>query len=325
MPPILITGAAGFIGFHVAQHLLKNGYSVVGIDNLNDYYDVQLKQDRLAELTKFDKFQFFKIDITDRAALETLWREAGPFKQVIHLAAQAGVRYSLIDPYAYINSNCMGHLTMLEMCRHTDGFSHFIYASSSSVYGSNTKLPYSLEDRVDTPVSLYAATKRAGELISQSYSHLYKIPQTGLRFFTVYGPWGRPDMSPILFTKAILDGSQLRVFNHGNMRRDFTYVQDVVDNLVSLLDKPPGQDETFSRILNIGNTKSERLMDFIEVIEANLNKKANLSFEEHQAGDVIETYADIKETVAITGITPSTTIHEGIPRFLDWYKAYYKA
>ncbi len=258
---VLVTGAAGFIGFHTSLRLLKSGQAVVGIDNLNDYYDVTLKQDRVKELQKFDNFTFVKVEISDKAQMESLWDDHGPFKRVVHLAAQAGVRYSLENPYAYITSNCMGHVTVLEMCRHTEGFEHLVYASSSSVYGGNEKLPYSGKDNVDHPISLYAATKRADELISHSYAHLYDLPQTGMRFFTVYGPWGRPDMALFIFTKAICEGRKLPVFNHGKMKRDFTYVDDIIDGVLAALDAPPVREGKNApcRVLNIGNTRSENL------------------------------------------------------------------
>lgn len=321
--PILVTGAAGFIGFHTAVRLLQQGHKVVGVDNLNDYYDVQLKLDRLGELKNFAEFTFVKADIADKAAMENLWQEFGPFTKVVHLAAQAGVRYSLVNPYEYITSNCMGHLTILEMCRHTPGFQHLVYASSSSVYGKNEKLPYAVTDQVNQPISLYAATKRADELFSHTYSHLYKIPQTGLRFFTVYGPWGRPDMSPILFAKAIYSGEKIKVFNHGDMKRDFTFIDDIVSGVLATLEVPP-TGEVPSRVLNIGNNRSENLMDFIRTIETATGRKAELEFTDMQPGDVKETYADIAETTRLTGYKPTTTIQQGIPRFIDWYKAYYR-
>lgn len=323
--PVLVTGAAGFIGFHTALKLLQAGRSVVGIDNLNDYYDVQLKKDRLQELDNFQNFTFVKDDVADKNAMELMWNKHGPFKEVVHLAAQAGVRYSLENPYSYITSNCMGHLTVMEMCRHTEGFKHLVYASSSSVYGGNEKLPYSTKDPVDKPISLYAATKRADELMSHTYSHLFNIPQTGLRFFTVYGPWGRPDMALFIFTKAILEGKPLPVFNHGQMRRDFTYIDDIVDGVLGALQNPPSKDgdEASCRVLNIGNSKSEDLMDFIGIIEDTLGKKASFDFKDMQPGDVKETYADVSETSELTGFSPKTSISQGIPRFIAWYKDYY--
>ncbi len=320
---ILVTGAAGFIGFHVTLQLLQQGYQVVGIDNLNSYYDPALKKDRLQQLENFKDFTFRRVDISDKAEMEKLWSEQGPFRKVIHLAAQAGVRYSLVNPYEYITSNCMGHLTVLEMCRHTENFEHLVYASSSSVYGHNEKLPYAVEDAVNQPVSLYAATKRSDELMSEAYGHLYKIPQTGLRFFTVYGPWGRPDMAPFIFTKSIIEGIKLKVFNHGKMKRDFTYIDDIVSGVIATLGKPPGTDKPH-RILNIGNTKSENLMDFIRTVETAVGKKAELEMLDMQPGDVKETFADISETTNITGFKPTTSIDIGIPKFVEWYKSYYK-
>lgn len=323
---VLVTGAAGFIGFHTSLRLLKSGKAVVGIDNLNDYYDVILKKDRIKELEKFSNFTFEKVEISDKAQMEKLWVDCGPFKRVVHLAAQAGVRYSLENPYAYITSNCMGHVTVLEMCRHTEGFEHLVYASSSSVYGGNEKLPYSVEDNVDHPISLYAATKRADELISHSYAHLYNLPQTGMRFFTVYGPWGRPDMALFIFTKAICEGRKLPVFNHGKMKRDFTYVDDIIDGVLAALDAPPVREGKNApcRVLNIGNTRSENLMDFIHLIEEELGKKAELELLPMQPGDIAETFADVEETTRLTGFTPKTTINEGVPKFVNWYKNYYK-
>jgi len=321
--PVLVTGAAGFIGFHTARRLLERGEQVTGVDNLNDYYDVTLKRDRLKQIEDDAGFNFVKLDIADRTAMEQLWAEHGPFKRVVHLAAQAGVRHSLTDPYAYINSNCMGHLTVMEMCRHTSGFQHLTYASSSSVYGGNTKLPFSVEDPVNDPLSLYAATKRSNELMSQVYSHLYSIPQTGLRFFTVYGPWGRPDMALFIFTKAISTGQTVPVFNNGEMRRDFTYVDDIVSGVIASFDMPPAGGA--HRVLNIGNHQSENLMDFIRIIENELGVEARLEFHPMQAGDVKETYAGIDETTRLTGYEPATSIEEGIPRFIQWYRDYYKS
>ncbi len=323
---ILVTGAAGFIGFHTALRLLKAGRYVVGIDNLNDYYDVSLKNARLKELSAFKNFIFIKEDISNKEGMEKIWSEYGSFKEVIHLAAQAGVRYSIENPYTYITSNIVGHLTILEMCRNTEGFKHLVYASSSSVYGGNKKLPYCIDDRVESPISLYAATKISDEMMSYSYSHLYNIPQTGLRFFTVYGPWGRPDMSPIIFAKAISEGSKVPVFNNGDMKRDFTYIDDIVSGIIATLEKPPTLEDNNAphRTLNLGNNKSENLMDFISAIEKGLGKKAIIEFLPMQDGDVKETYADIKETTALTGYQPTTSIEQGIPKFIEWYKSYYK-
>lgn len=324
--PVLVTGAAGFIGFHTALRLLQRGEAVVGIDNMNDYYDVSLKEARLQQLANFKNFIFVKLDISDKLGMERLWADRGPFRRVVHLAAQAGVRYSLVNPYAYIASNCMGHLTVMEMCRNTKDFRHLVYASSSSVYGANTKLPFSVQDDVSQPISLYAATKRSDELMSQTYAHLYGLPQTGLRFFTVYGPWGRPDMAMFIFTKAISRGEKVPVFNNGEMKRDFTYIDDIVDGVLATLDKPPAQEagKAPHRVLNLGNTRSENLMDFVRIIEKELGKKADLEMKEMQSGDVRDTFADIAETTKITGYKPKTTIAEGVPKFIAWYKDYYK-
>lgn len=320
--PILVTGVAGFIGFHTSLRLLQQGRAVVGVDNMNDYYDVQLKRDRLAILQCYPLFQFERLDIADRQAMESLWSRHGSFTEVIHLAAQAGVRHSLVNPYDYITSNCMGHLTVLEMCRHTPNFRHLVYASSSSVYGGNKKLPYSVQDSVDHPISLYAATKRADELFSYSYSHLYKVPQTGMRFFTVYGPWGRPDMSPFIFANAIVTGAELPVFNHGQMKRDFTYIDDIVSGVVSVLDLPPSGSVP-QRVLNLGNTQSESVMDFIRALQDSLGGEARLSLKGMQAGDVKDTWADISETKELVGFSPKISIREGVPRFVEWFKSYY--
>ncbi len=323
LSPILITGAAGFIGFHVSLRLLKMGIDVVGVDNLNDYYDVQLKEDRLKQLKAFENFTFVKQDIADFDGMQALWAEQGPFQNVIHLAAQAGVRYSLKNPHAYVTSNIVGHLNILELCRHTDEFEHLVYASSSSVYGKNDKLPYSVQDRVDQPVSLYAATKKSSEMISYSYSHLYDIPQTGLRFFTVYGPWGRPDMSPFIFANAIDKGEKVPIFNNGNMKRDFTFIDDIAQGVIDIVSKPPSDNSVKHRILNLGNTRSVPLMDFVGAIESALGKEADINFMPMQAGDVRETFADISETRDLTGYDPQTTINEGVPAFIEWYKSYY--
>lgn len=298
---------------------------MVGIDNLNSYYDPKLKQDRLKELEPFENFKFFKVDITDRSGMEGLWKDKGPFKKVIHLAAQAGVRYSLINPYDYVLSNCLGHLTILEMCRHTKNFEHLVYASSSSVYGNNQTLPYAVEQDVSQPVSLYAATKRSDELMSYSYSHLYGIPQTGLRFFTVYGPWGRPDMAPSIFTKSIIEEKPIQVFNHGDMKRDFTYIDDIVAGVISILERAPAKDlQAPHQILNLGNSRSENLTSFIQEIENAAGRKAIVELREMQPGDVKETYADIEVTTRLTGFKPVTTIAEGVPKFVTWYKNYHK-
>lgn len=324
VPAVLVTGAAGFIGFHATLRLLQAGRSVVGVDNLNDYYDVTLKQARLDQLQNFPHFRFHKIDIADRAAMEKLWAEAGPFLEVIHLAAQAGVRYSLTNPYAYVMTNCLGHLTVLEMCRHTPGFKHLVYASTSSVYGGNTKVPFSVQDPVETPVSLYAATKRSDELMSHTYAHLYALPQTGLRFFTVYGPWGRPDMALFIFTKAIAEGKKVPVFNGGDMQRDFTYVDDIVSGVLAALDRPPQGQALPHGVYNLGNTRSESLMDFVRLIEKELGRTADIEFLPMQPGDVKSTFADIAESTAAFGYRPTTNIKQGIPKFIAWYKDYYR-
>lgn len=324
--PVLVTGVAGFIGFHTARRLLSLGYKVFGVDNLSPYYDVQLKRDRLSQLLPDKNFSFSEMNIADKTAMEDLWKTSGPFRRVIHLAAQAGVRYSLTNPYEYITTNCMGHLTVMEMCRHTPDFLHLVYASSSSVYGGNQKLPFSINDAVDHPISLYAATKRSDELMSQSYSHLYDMAQTGLRFFTVYGPWGRPDMSLFIFTKSIIAGEEIQVFNHGQMKRDFTYVDDIVSGIVSSLLNPPIRENNKAphRVLNIGNTHSENLMDFIGIIEKSVGKKALIKYMDMQPGDVPETFADITETTSAIGFEPTTVIAQGVPRFVSWYREYYK-
>ncbi len=324
--PILVTGAAGFIGFHTIARLLQAGEHVVGVDNLNDYYDVSLKNARLRELDNFENFTFIKENIADYEAMEKLWQEYGPFKRVIQLAAQAGVRYSLEKPHSYVQSNVVGHVNILELCRHTEGFEHFVYASSSSVYGKNKKLPYATEDRVDHPASLYAATKRSGELMSYAYSHLYGIAQTGLRFFTVYGPWGRPDMSPFIFTNSIIKGESVPIFNNGDMMRDFTYIDDIVSGVIAVLKTPPQKGTKQNvphRVLNIGNNKAEQLMDFVAEIEKATGKKANIDFLPMQLGDVKETFADIEETTRLTGYKPTTSIAEGIPKYVAWFKEYY--
>lgn len=323
---ILVTGAAGFIGFHVSQRLLARGDQVVGVDNLNDYYDVQLKRDRLAQLQAQSGFSLRQVDISDFEALKTSLSDIGPISGIVHLAAQAGVRYSLTNPHAYLQANLAGHLNMLEIARHKDGLDHMVYASSSSVYGGNKKLPFSVDDRVDHPVSLYAATKKADELMSHCYAHLYRVPQTGLRFFTVYGPWGRPDMAMWLFTKAILAGEPIWVFNNGEMQRDFTYIDDIVTGVVASLDNPPadgGDGVPPYRVYNIGNHKSEPLMRMIELIEDALGRKAEKIMEPMQPGDVAATYADIEAIRRDLGFEPSTPIDVGIPAFIDWYRSYH--
>ncbi|MGE5537095.1 MAG: GDP-mannose 4,6-dehydratase [Gemmatimonas sp.] len=320
---VLVTGAAGFIGFHVAQALLARGEQVVGIDNFNAYYDVKLKDARIAQLRGNPKFACERIDIADRAALaDVAGRHA--ITRIVHLAAQAGVRYSLKNPHAYAESNLVGHLNVLEVARGLPGLRSMVYASSSSVYGGNTKLPFAVEDKVDRPVSLYAATKAADELMSHAYSHLYRIPQTGLRFFTVYGPWGRPDMAYYDFTRAILAGETIKVFNNGDMKRDFTWIGDVVSGVIAALDKPPPKDgRAPHRLYNIGNHRAENLLDFIGVIEAACGRKASIEFAPMQPGDVKETYADIEAIRRDLGFAPTTPISDGIPKFVAWYRAYH--
>ena len=323
---ILLTGAAGFIGYHTAQALLARGETVVGVDNLNDYYDVALKEARLARLTGERGFSFRRADIADRAAIEELCAQHPGIDRIVHLAAQAGVRYSLVNPFAYTESNITGHLVMLEAARRLPKLAHMVYASSSSVYGGNTKLPFAVSDPVERPISLYAATKRAGELMAYNYSHLYGLPLTGLRFFTVYGPWGRPDMSAFLFTKAILAGEPIKVFNNGDMRRDFTFIDDIVAGILAALDHPPvaaGDGQPRHRLYNLGNHRSEPLMHFIDVIERACKRKARIEFAPLQPGDVPETYADIEASTRDLGFLPRTTIDEGIPRFVAWFREYY--
>ena len=327
---VLVTGAAGFIGFHVAQALIARGDTVIGIDNLNDYYDVSLKEARLNELQaepNASHFQFIKLDIADTKATLDLFTTHKP-QRVVHLAAQAGVRYSLQNPHAYVQSNLVGFTNILEACRH-NVVEHLVYASSSSVYGGNTKLPFSEQDNVDAPVSLYAATKKANELMAHTYSHLYKLPTTGLRFFTVYGPWGRPDMAPFLFADAILNDRPIKVFNHGDMMRDFTYIDDIVEGVVRVLDKAAtpalgANNHEPVRLFNIGNNSPEKLLDFIEIMENALGKTTQKEFLPMQAGDVKATYADISALEKWVGFKPSTPLEEGIQRFAKWYKIYYQ-
>jgi UDP-glucuronate 4-epimerase len=321
---VLVTGVAGFIGFHVARALLERGERVIGVDNLNDYYDVSLKEARLGVLEGRSGFGFRRLDIADRDAVRALFDGEPDIDRVVHLAAQAGVRYSLINPYAYLRSNVEGHVVLLEAARTLARMDHFVYASSSSVYGANTKLPFAVEDRTDNPVSLYAATKKSMEAISHSYTHIYGLPLTGLRFFTVYGPWGRPDMAAFIFTRKILAGEPIPVFNHGAMRRDFTYIDDIVAGVLACLDRPPADGESASRLYNIGNHRSEALMDFIDILERALDRKATIEFLPMQAGDVTETYADIEATRRDFGFEPRTTIAEGIPRLVSWYRDYYR-
>jgi UDP-glucuronate 4-epimerase len=332
---ILLTGAAGFIGSTTAHRLLARGDEVVGLDNLNDYYDVQLKQDRLARLTPHPGFRFVKMDVGDRFGMQTLF-EAERFDRVIHLAAQAGVRYSLKNPHAYIDSNIVGFTNILEGCRHSQ-VQHLVYASSSSVYGGNTRLPFSEHDSVDHPVSMYAATKKANELMAHTYSHLFRLPTTGLRFFTVYGPWGRPDMALFLFTQAILEGRAIDVFNHGQMQRDFTFVDDIVEGVIRVLDRPaevdpgfvsdtpdPGTSNAPYRVFNIGNNDPVPLLEFIAAIEDALGMPAKKNLLPLQAGDVPATYANVDALRDWTGFTPATPIRTGVQRFIDWYREYYR-
>lgn len=319
---ILVTGSAGFIGFHVSKALLERGETVIGIDNLNDYYDVTLKESRLEILKSYDNFTFYLADIADKEAIDNITAKHNNIGKVVHLAAQAGVRYSVENPFAYVNSNLVGHMVILEMCRNLKNLQHLVYASSSSVYGGNTKLPFSTADNVDRPLSLYAATKKSDELLTHSYSHLYKIPSTGLRFFTVYGPWGRPDMAPMLFAKAISAGKPIDVFNDGKMKRDFTYIDDIVAGTISALDNPPSGELPY-KIYNLGNNKSEQLMDFIAIIEQQLGKKAEINFKPMHPGDVTQTYADITDSKKDLGYKPSTSLKEGLPKFIDWFKEYY--
>ncbi len=331
---VLVTGSAGFIGAAVSERLLARGDQVIGVDNLDPYYDVELKKARLARLTKCDNFLEARVDIADGAAIAGVFSENRP-QRVVNLAAQAGVRYSLENPQAYVNTNLVGFTNILEGCRH-NGVEHLVYASSSSVYGANTKLPFSVHDNVDHPVSLYAATKKSNELMAHSYSHLYGLPATGLRFFTVYGPWGRPDMALFLFTRKILAGEPIDVFNHGNHRRDFTYVDDIAEGVVRVLDQPAVADPEWNgdrpdpatssaphRLYNIGNNNWVELGRYIEVLEEGLGRKAEKNLLPLQPGDVPDTYADIDDLVNEFGYRPSTSIEIGVRRFVDWYKGYY--
>jgi UDP-glucuronate 4-epimerase len=320
----LVTGAAGFIGFHTCLKLLDRGETVVGVDIVNDYYDPALKEARLGILQQYPGFAFHRADIAERVDMEKVAALHPGIARIIHLAAQAGVRYSLINPYSYTRSNIEGQLVMLEFARHLKRCDHFVYASSSSVYGSNEKLPFSVDDRVDHPVSLYAATKKAGELMAHCYSHLYNVPTTGLRFFTVYGPWGRPDMAAFLFVKAILAGKPITVFNHGDMRRDFTFVDDIVEGVLAVAVKQPLGPGVPAKVYNIGNHRSEALTRFISVIEESLGLKAQIVYEPMQPGDVKETYADIQPLIDDFSFQPKTGIDEGIPRFVKWYREFYK-
>ena len=322
---VFVTGTAGFIGYHVCEALLARGDGVVGIDNLNDYYDVALKEARLARLQRHVGFKFVLADIRDGDALKQTVREAGEVHAVLHLAAQAGVRYSLINPSAYIETNIVGQLNILEACRQLPNLQHLVYASSSSVYGGSSALPFSETDSVNRPESLYAASKKADELMGHVYAHLYRIPMTGLRFFTVYGPWGRPDMAAYIFTRAIFSAQPIRLFNNGDMRRDFTFVDDVVEGVLAVLDAPPSGagDAAPHRLYNIGNNRSEPLLRYVELLEKAIGRRAEKEFAPMQPGDVKETYADIAAIRRDHGFEPKTSIDEGIPRFVAWYRDYH--
>jgi len=332
---ILVTGTAGFIGNHLAIRLLERGDEVIGVDNVNDYYDVRLKEARLERIKHHPNFTEIRVGIHDRAAMEEVFSKYNP-QRVVNLAAQAGVRYSLQNPYAYVDSNLLGFINILEGCRHGE-VEHLVYASSSSVYGGNTKLPFSEHDNIDHPVSLYAATKKTNELMAHTYSHLFALPTTGLRFFTVYGPWGRPDMALFLFTKAIMEGRPIDVFNHGKMQRDFTFIDDIVEGVVRVLDKPavpnpdfdanqpdPGTSNAPYRVFNIGNNQPVKLMEYIDALETALGKVAEKNFLPMQPGDVPATYADTAELDAWIGFKPNTPVREGVSRFVEWYRDYYK-
>lgn len=334
MKKILVTGAAGFIGFHLAKKLAERGEAVIGIDNLNDYYDVRLKKARLEQLKPYGNFTFHKIDMAERVVMDCLFRE-GEFDFVVNLAAQAGVRYSLKNPYSYIQSNIVGFTNILEGCRH-NGIKHLVFASSSSVYGLNTKIPFSVHDNVDHLISLYAASKKANELMAHAYAHLYGLPCTGLRFFTVYGPWGRPDMAYFSFTKSILEGSTIDVYNFGNMKRDFTYIDDIIEGVVRVMDRVPqpnpncdmanpeaGSSYAPYKLYNIGNSNPVEMTRFIEILEASLGKKSITNMLPMQPGDVPITYADIDDLARDVGFRPVTTIEEGIEKFVAWYRSYY--
>jgi UDP-glucuronate 4-epimerase len=332
---VLVTGAAGFIGFHVAQRLLSAGRDVVGLDIVNDYYDPRLKEARLDILKRQSNFTFVKLDLANRAATKSLFAEHR-FPVVVHLAAQAGVRYSLQNPHAYVDANIEGFINVLEGCRHND-CKHLLFASSSSVYGANTKLPFSVRDNVDHPISLYAASKKANELMAHAYSHLYRIPATGLRFFTVYGPWGRPDMAMFIFAKAILDGTPIKLFNHGNMRRDFTYIDDVSETVVRLMDRPPHGNPEWSgdkpdpassaapwKIYNVGNNRPEELTHVVSLLEKEFGRTAAKEMLAMQPGDVSATYADVEDLARDIGFRPATRIEDGVGQFAKWYREYHR-
>ena len=331
---VLVTGAAGFIGYHLAERLLEDGCNVVGLDNLNPYYDVTLKEARLERLQKKSKFTFAQMDLAERKQLQDLFAQS-KFDVVVNLAAQAGVRYSLENPHAYVDSNLVGFVNLLECCRH-HAVQHLVFASSSSVYGANTAMPFSVHHNVDHPVSLYAATKKANELMAHTYSHLYQLPCTGLRFFTAYGPWGRPDMALFLFTRAILENKPIQVFNHGNMQRDFTYIDDITEGVIRVMGRLPAANPNWSgdapdpgtsyapyKIYNIGNNNPVELIKFIEVIETALGKQATKQFMDLQPGDVVATYADVDDLTQDVGFKPATPIEVGIGRFVEWYKQFY--
>ena len=318
---VLLTGAAGFIGYHVAEALLARGERVLGVDNLNTYYDVRLKQARLARLSDRPGFEFHRADIADREAIHDLVRENKDIGAIVHLAAQAGVRYSLVDPYSYVQSNVMGHLVVLEAARLLPQLRHLVYASSSSVYGANTALPFRETDRVDTPISVYAATKRADELMSHAYAHLHGLPQTGLRFFTVYGPWGRPDMAYYSFAKAIVAGKPITIYDGGTPRRDFTYIDDIVAGVIGCLDRPP-DGVLPARVLNIGNHRSEPVSTLIALLEQALGRRAIVTHVPRPAADVQETFASVIAIAALTGFAPGTSLAEGIPRFVAWFRGW---
>jgi len=317
---VIVTGAAGFIGSHVAHALLARGEQVLGLDNLNDYYSVRLKEDRLRRLQERPGFRFVQLDVADRVAVFAAFDAAPEATHVVHLAAQAGVRYSMIDPYAYVASNVMGHLVLLEAARRLPRLQHLVYASSSSVYGGNTKLPFAETDRVDTPISLYAATKRMDELTSYAYAHLYGVPQTGLRFFTVYGPWGRPDMAYYSFAQAIIEGRPITLYDDGRVKRDFTFVDDVVDGVLACLERPPTGRTPL--LFNIGNHRAEYVTDLVRLLEEGLGRRAEVRYTPRPAADVAETWADLDAIEAHTGYRPKTPLSVGIPRFVDWFQAY---
>ncbi len=333
--PILVTGAAGFIGFHVARRLLQEGRDIVGLDNMNAYYDPALKEARCAELAKSGRMRFVKLDLADRSGMAALFKEQR-FPYVVHLAAQAGVRYSLVDPFAYVDANLAGFASILEGCRH-NGCRHLLYASSSSVYGSNTKMPFSVHDNVDHPLSLYGASKKANELMSHAYAHLFGLPMTGLRFFTVYGPWGRPDMAMWIFARSIIAGEPIKLFNNGDMSRDFTYIDDVVEPIIRLIDRPavansefsagspdPGSSSAPWRVYNIGNNKPVGLLEVVRLLEEAIGKKARRELLPMQPGDVPATYANIDDLTRDVDFRPVTPIADGISRFIDWYRSYHR-